>query len=105
MYFTNGRAKVEIALAKGKNQYDKREAIKDREMKRDLSRALSDANAETQAFAGNADRRVPSQGEPDATARRSGHHPTVGAPTSERMRYDESAVGIAPPVSDDRPCG
>ena len=44
MYFANGRAKVEIALAKGKNQYDKREAIKTREMKRDLSRALSDAN-------------------------------------------------------------
>jgi SsrA-binding protein len=44
MYFANGRAKVEIALAKGKNQFDKRESIKDREMKRDLSRALSDAN-------------------------------------------------------------
>ena len=44
MYFTGGRAKVEIAVAKGKNQFDKRESIKDREMKRDLSRALSDAN-------------------------------------------------------------
>jgi SsrA-binding protein len=44
LYFTGGRAKVEIALAKGKNQYDKRETIKDREVKRDLSRALSDAN-------------------------------------------------------------
>jgi SsrA-binding protein len=43
MYFSNGRAKVEIALAKGKNQYDKREAIKGREMKRELSRAMSDA--------------------------------------------------------------
>ena len=44
MYFSKGRAKVEIAVAKGKNQFDKREAIKTREMKRDLSRALSDAN-------------------------------------------------------------
>jgi SsrA-binding protein len=44
MYFSGGRAKVEIAVAKGKNQFDKRESIKDREMKRDLSRALSDAN-------------------------------------------------------------
>jgi SsrA-binding protein len=44
MYFSKGRAKVEIAVAKGKNQYDKRESIKTREMKRDLSRALSDAN-------------------------------------------------------------
>jgi len=43
MYFSNGRAKVEIAVGKGKNQFDKRESIKDREMKRDLSRAISDA--------------------------------------------------------------
>jgi SsrA-binding protein len=42
MYFSNGRAKVEIAVGKGKNQFDKRETIKDREMKRDLSRAISD---------------------------------------------------------------
>jgi SsrA-binding protein len=44
MYFSKGRAKVEIALGKGKDRFDKREAIKTREMKRDLSRALSDAN-------------------------------------------------------------
>ena len=44
MYFSGGRAKVEIAVGKGKNQFDKRESIKDREMKRDLSRAVSDAN-------------------------------------------------------------
>jgi SsrA-binding protein len=44
LYFSDGRAKVEIALAKGKDRFDKRESIKDREMKRDLSRALSDAN-------------------------------------------------------------
>jgi len=44
MYFSGGRAKVEIAVGKGKNQFDKRESIKSREMKRDLSRALSDAN-------------------------------------------------------------
>ena len=44
MYFSKGRAKVEIAVAKGKNQFDKRESIKTREMQRDLSRALSDAN-------------------------------------------------------------
>ena len=43
MYFSNGRAKVEIAVGKGKNQFDKRETIKDREMQRDLSRAISDA--------------------------------------------------------------
>ncbi len=40
MYFNNrGYAKVEIALARGKRQYDKRKAIADRDMKRDMDRA------------------------------------------------------------------
>jgi SsrA-binding protein len=38
IYFKEGRAKVEIALARGKDLYDKREAIREREMKRDLER-------------------------------------------------------------------
>ncbi len=38
IYFKDGRAKVEIALARGKDLYDKREAIKEREMKRDMER-------------------------------------------------------------------
>ena len=40
LYFRNGKAKVEIALAKGKEGRDKRQAIADREMKRELDRAL-----------------------------------------------------------------
>ncbi|MGH2900675.1 MAG: SsrA-binding protein SmpB [Solirubrobacteraceae bacterium] len=40
IYFTGGRAKVEIALAKGKDQFDKRQSIKERESKRDMDRAL-----------------------------------------------------------------
>ncbi len=44
IYFSGGRAKTEIAVAKGKNQFDKRESIKGREMKRDMDRALRDAN-------------------------------------------------------------
>jgi SsrA-binding protein len=44
MYFAAGRAKVEIALAKGKDRFDKREAIKERDSKRDMDRALRDAN-------------------------------------------------------------
>jgi len=43
MYFSGGRAKVEIAVGKGKNQFDKRESLKEREMQRDLSRAKSEA--------------------------------------------------------------
>jgi SsrA-binding protein len=42
MYFKDGRAKVEIALARGKDRFDKRESIKEREMKRDLDRAMHD---------------------------------------------------------------
>ena len=38
IYFKDGIAKVEIALAKGKRQYDKREAIKERETERELRR-------------------------------------------------------------------
>ena len=40
IYFKDGRAKVEVALARGKDRFDKREAIKERETKRDLDRAL-----------------------------------------------------------------
>lgn len=40
LYFRRGRAKVELGLARGKKQYDKRAAIKSRENKRELSRAL-----------------------------------------------------------------
>ena len=36
VYFKNGRAKVEIALAKGKRNYDKRETIKQRDIERNL---------------------------------------------------------------------
>jgi SsrA-binding protein len=42
IYFTEGRAKVEIALAKGKDQFDKRQSIKERETKREMDRAVRD---------------------------------------------------------------
>ncbi len=40
IYFRDGRAKVEIALAKGKDVGDKRQALKEREMKREMDRAM-----------------------------------------------------------------
>jgi SsrA-binding protein len=40
VYFKNGRAKVEIALAKGKKLHDKRQSIKDRETKADMRRSM-----------------------------------------------------------------
>jgi len=39
MYLKGGKAKVELALARGKRKYDKREAIKKREMTRELEEA------------------------------------------------------------------
>ena len=40
LYFSNGRAKVEIALARGKDVGDKRQSIKEREMKREMERSF-----------------------------------------------------------------
>ena len=38
IYLSKGKAKVEIALAKGKKLYDKRETIKQRDIERDIAR-------------------------------------------------------------------
>jgi SsrA-binding protein len=40
IYFRDGKAKVELALAKGKKLYDKREAIRKKDMKRDADRQI-----------------------------------------------------------------
>ena len=41
LYFTRGRAKLELGIGKGRKTHDKRRAITERETKRDLSRHLS----------------------------------------------------------------
>jgi len=41
MYLKNGKAKIEIAVAKGKKLYDKREDIAKKDQKRDVDRYLS----------------------------------------------------------------
>ena len=40
VYLKNGRAKIEIAVAKGKKQYDKRQAIAKRDTQREIERQL-----------------------------------------------------------------
>jgi len=40
IYFSNGKVKVEIGLAKGKKSFDKRETIKQKDAQRDLDRSL-----------------------------------------------------------------
>jgi SsrA-binding protein len=42
LYFKKGLAKVEISIARGRKLHDKREAIKSRETRRDIDRALRD---------------------------------------------------------------
>jgi SsrA-binding protein len=41
IYFKDGRAKVEIALARGKREYDKRQTLKEQTDKREAYRAMS----------------------------------------------------------------
>jgi SsrA-binding protein len=41
LYFLNGRAKIEIAVAKGKKNYDKRQTLRERQDKRESDRAMS----------------------------------------------------------------
>jgi SsrA-binding protein len=41
LYFKDGRAKVEIALAKGKKEYDKRQTLREKQDRRESDRAIS----------------------------------------------------------------
>ncbi len=43
VYFNTSKAKLEIALAKGKKNYDKRQSLKEKDMKRDIDKALKNA--------------------------------------------------------------
>ena len=42
IYFKNGRAKLELALASGKHTYDKRAALAEKSAQRDIERAVRD---------------------------------------------------------------
>ncbi|MGA1794905.1 MAG: SsrA-binding protein SmpB [bacterium] len=46
LYFKGGKAKVEIGLAKGKRQYDKRETLRKKEERREIERALKGRSRE-----------------------------------------------------------
>ena len=41
LYFKDGKAKVEIALGRGKKSYDKRQALAEKQSKREMQRALA----------------------------------------------------------------
>ena len=44
LYFIEGRAKLEIALARGKQDWDKRQALREAQDKREAARAMAAAN-------------------------------------------------------------
>ncbi|MET9295581.1 SsrA-binding protein SmpB [Streptomyces sp. NPDC003077] len=49
LYFKGGRAKVEIALAKGKKEYDKRQTLREQQDRREAERAMSAARRRQRA--------------------------------------------------------
>ncbi|MEV5004068.1 MULTISPECIES: SsrA-binding protein SmpB [unclassified Streptomyces] len=49
LYFKDGRAKVEIALAKGKKEYDKRQTLREKQDRRETDRAVSAARRRQRA--------------------------------------------------------
>lgn len=49
LYFKDGRAKVEIALAKGKKEYDKRQTLRERQDRRESDRAIASARRRQRA--------------------------------------------------------
>ena len=44
LYFSDGRAKVELAIAKGKKDYDKRQALREKQDNREAQRAMAMRN-------------------------------------------------------------
>ncbi|MEV0778232.1 SsrA-binding protein SmpB [Streptomyces sp. NPDC050433] len=49
LYFKGGRAKIEIALAKGKKEYDKRQTLREKQDRRETDRAVSAARRRQRA--------------------------------------------------------
>ncbi|MEV0370674.1 SsrA-binding protein SmpB [Streptomyces sp. NPDC050636] len=49
LYFKDGRAKIEIALAKGKKEYDKRQTLREQQDRRETDRAVSAARRRQRA--------------------------------------------------------
>ena len=59
IYFKDGRAKVELALARGRRQYDKRHAIATRDASREAAREARAAARGRPAMSPDSRRRVP----------------------------------------------
>ncbi|MFF7731193.1 SsrA-binding protein SmpB [Streptomyces sp. NPDC008001] len=57
IYFKEGRAKVEIALAKGKKEYDKRQTLREKQDTRESNRAIAAARRRQRATAARGQQR------------------------------------------------
>lgn len=44
VYFSNGKCKVEVGVCRGKHNYDKRDALREKEVNRSISRAMKDVS-------------------------------------------------------------
>ena len=44
MYFSNGKAKLELGLGKGKKLHDKRHSLKEKDANREIERAFKQRN-------------------------------------------------------------
>lgn len=49
LYFSNGRVKVEVAVARGKREYDKRQTLREKQDTREAQRAMSAARRRQRA--------------------------------------------------------
>jgi SsrA-binding protein len=49
LYFKDGRAKAEIALARGKKEYDKRQTLREKQDRRESDRAIASAKRRQRA--------------------------------------------------------
>ena len=50
LYFSSGRAKLELALAKGRTKLDKRQVIREREERREMERGLGRVGRSLKGF-------------------------------------------------------
>ena len=92
IYFSGAHAKVEIALARGKDLYDKRQSIRERETKRDMERGCVAAEAGRVAAAPERGGRAAHRSWPrsaEAVARRG---QDVGLVHAEHQHHDQADV-------------
>ncbi len=95
LHFTKGRIKLDIGLARGKKQYDKRAAVKEREWNREKLRLLRGrpGGSRTAARA----MRAPASPEVELRAARRGDVPQIARIYAEQVATGTASFEYAPP--------